>query len=301
MRVAQPYGAFALLALASALWAGNSVIGRALRETATPLDLSLWRWVISTLCLAPFCGREFWRHRRVLARSLPLLALCAFTGTGPCNWLVFYGLRYTSAINAQLFNSMIPLWVMLITWTVLRARTGALELTGLAVSLAGVVVIVAAGDPRSLLALDFNGGDLIILGALFLWAVYIVLLRYRPMEVSPLCFVMVIGGLGALMLLPLWALQVYAGGTVLPSQPGVIGGILYLALAASLLASAIHSIGVQRVGPSRAALFTHLVPVFGAIMSVGLIGEAFHAYHAIAFALVLAGLWIANRSHPRYT
>ena len=298
---ARRYGAWLLLTLSSCLWAGNSTIGRALRDESGAIELSFWRWTVASLCLLPLLGREVWEKRALVRRHLPLFLAMAFTSGAPNNFLVFYGLHYTTALHTQLFNSTIPVWVMLLSWAVLRTPLSRGELAGLAVSMAGVLAIVAEGEIGRLLALQVNFGDLIVLGALFFWSVYMLLLKYRPAELSSSAFVLVVGGLSSFMMVPAWLWQVAHGGRLLPTEPGVIGGILYLSIASSLFAGVIHSIGVQRIGPARASLFTHLVPVFGAVFSALLIGEAFHLYHAAGFAMVLAGLWIANRTHPRYT
>jgi drug/metabolite transporter (DMT)-like permease len=285
-----------LLAITSALWAGNSVIGRALRDDVGPFVLSYWRWVLTFAGAGLFAGRELWAKRARIRAHLPYIALVALDGTPPNNAISFWALRQTTAINMQLFNSTIPLWVMLISWVAFRARPTRLESLGLLVSLAGVLVIVAAGDLHRLLSLSINQGDLVILVSFAFWSAYVVLLQFRPTVFSLPAFIALVAGTGALEALPLAWIE--SGGTLeafLPMTGPVVGGALYLGLVASLIANAAHYHGVSVVGPSRSALFIHLVPVFGAVLSAFFLGEHLQGFHAAGFALVLAGLWLANR------
>jgi drug/metabolite transporter (DMT)-like permease len=285
-----------LLAVAAALWGGNSVIGRALRDDISPIVLSFWRWVFTFAGASLIAGRELWQKRALVRRHLPFLALVALVGTGPNNAFAFWALKYTTSVNMQLFNSTIPLWVMLISWVGLGARAGASELVGLAVSLVGVLIIVAGGDWHNLRSLAINGGDLIILVSFFFWALYVVLIKFRPEGFSLFAFIAVLAALGALELLP-FALFAAGGESAafFPTTPRVLGGALYLGIVASLIANGAHYHGIAVVGPSRSAIFVHLVPVFGVALSALVLGEHLEPFHAAGFALVLAGLWMANR------
>lgn len=295
--------AYALLAVAAFLWAGNPVAGRALVDDLSPIALSFWRWVLALPILYLLTARELREQWPVIRRYWKRLAFLALISTAPNHAIVYWALHYTSAINVQLFNSTIPAWVILIQWAVLRQRPSGGEGAGLVVSLAGVVAIITAGDPRRLVALQFNFGDLIILGSFTVWSLYAVMLRFRPSELSPFAFIFMTATFGILILLPAFAIDLALHGvqpnTFPAAEPRVWGWLLFIVIGSSVLAATCHSAGVDRIGPARASLFLHLIPVFGALLSIFILGEQLAWYHAVGFALVLAGLAIANRRRSR--
>src|SRR6185295_9692562 len=148
--------AFLLLALANLLWAGNWIAGRALREAFEPVELNFWRWVVATLVLAPFALPRLRGKRAVLRRHAGILLLLAFAGVALFQSLVYLGLRTTTAVNAVLLNSSL-------------------------LSFCGILVILARGDPASLLQFELHAGDAWILLAMPVWGIYSVLLKRRPL------------------------------------------------------------------------------------------------------------------------
>src|SRR5207302_1345231 len=119
--------AFSLLALANLLWAGNWVIGRALRDAFEPVALNFWRWLIAALVLAPFALPELARARATLRRHAGLLGLLALAGVAVFQTLVYLGLKTTTAINAVLLNSSALLFVISVAGLALLAPAFALE------------------------------------------------------------------------------------------------------------------------------------------------------------------------------
>jgi len=287
--------AYFLLAVTSLIWAGNSTIGRALRDDTSPLALGVWRWVLALAILAPFVWPEMRERWPVIRRHWRILLVVGLLSTGVHNTLAFVALQYTVALHLQLFNSIIPIAVMLALWAIEGARPTRTESVGFVVSLLGVLAIVSHGDPMRLARLEFNVGDLIALGIMLTWGLYTALVKRCPRELTPSGLTFVTGFVGLLPLLPLYAIEVAQQGGVAPMSAPVIGGILYYAILSSVLATVFLTYGIQRVGPPRASLFTHLVPVFGAILSVSLLGEPLALHHLAGFALVLAGLALCNR------
>jgi drug/metabolite transporter (DMT)-like permease len=297
MRPSAPV-AYALLAVAAFLWAGNSVAGRALAGDVSPLGLAFWRWTLALPILYFIVRAELRAQWPIVRAHWKRLTLLALLSAGPNHALVYWGLHYTSAINVQLFNSTIPIWVVLIQWVFLALRPTRAESAGVIVSLVGVLLILTAGYPLRLFALDLNFGDLIILATFLGWSVYAVLLRFRPAELSPFAFVFTTACIGILAIAPFYAIELMLGHGLPPAEPRVWGWILFIALGSSVFAAAFHSAGVDRIGPARASLFLHLIPVFGVGMAIAILGEAFAWYHAVGFVLVLAGLGLANRARP---
>jgi drug/metabolite transporter (DMT)-like permease len=287
--------AYLLLTLASVFWAGNSTIVRAMRDDVSPVTLSFWRWFLAVAVLLPFVWTEIRREWPAIRRSAKTIIWCALLGTSLQSALTFWSLQYTVALHVQIFNSIIPLAVMGAVWLLDGARPTRKELGGFLISGFGVIVIICHGDLMRVVRLDFNLGDIGALSSMLIWGVYAALVKRCPQELSPYGLAFITGLVGVLMIAPLHLVEIVRDPGILNFSPQVIMVIAYTGLLTSLLATVFLNIGVQRVGPSRAAIFTHLVPVFGACLSVGLLGEEFGWHHAAGFALVLVGVAVCNR------
>lgn len=289
--------AFAFLALANLLWAGNWVTGRALREAFDPITLNFWRWLIAVIALAPFAWREVAGKRGAIRRHAGLLALLALTGVAVFQSLVYLGLRTTTAINAVLLNSSVPLFMLLCSWVMERERATRGQIAGMLVSLCGILVIVSRGELVRLLHLEFHSGDAWILLAMPVWGIYSVLLKRRPPELGGVGLLFVIAVFGLAMQTPAFALQALNTPSRWPTA-GELAGVLYIGLAASAGAFMCWNRGVAVLGANTAGFTLHLLPAFGTVLAIVFLGEAFHAFHAAGIAIILAGVVLAARAAP---
>jgi drug/metabolite transporter (DMT)-like permease len=282
--------AFALLATANLFWAGNWVTGRALRDAFEPATLNFWRWVIAVLVLAPFALPALRGQGATLRRHAGILLFLAFSGVALFQSLVYLGLRSTTAVNALLINSSLPLFMLLCSWLIERERASPRQIAGMLVSLAGILVILSRGSPAALLELELHAGDGWILLAMPVWGVYSVLLKRRPPEIGGLAFLFVLSVAGTVMLLPFAVLQ--------PGQwptPAAAGGVVYMGVFASVLAFIFWNRGVAAVGANAAGFTIHLLPAFGTVLAILFLGETFAGYHAAGIATILAGVILATR------
>jgi len=287
--------AFALLALANLLWAGNWVAGRALRDALDPLTLNFLRWAIATLVLVPFALRGLRGKSALLRRHAGILLLLALSGVAVFHALVYLGLRTTTAVNAVLLNSSIPLFILLCSWIMERERASARQIAGMLLSLAGILVILSRGDLATLRGLELHAGDFWILLAMPIWGIYSVLLKRRPPALGGLEFLFVISLAGVLMLAPLAAALALQAAPRWPGEAAALG-VLYMALGPSLLAFICWNRGVSVVGANAAGFTVHLLPAFGTLLAILFLGEAFAAYHAAGIAIILAGVLLATRA-----
>ena len=286
-------GAFGLLALAMLLWAGNWVAGRALRDAIDPLSLNFWRWAIAALALLPFALPQLAGRGEVLRRNAGLLLLLSLTGVALFQTLVYLGLRSTTTVNGVLLNSSQPLFILLCSWVLERERATLRQVAGMLVSFAGIVVILARGDPAALLELEFNVGDAWILLAMPIWGIYSVLLKRRPPELAGAAFLFVISVAGVAMLAPFYALALLREPPGLPSAT-LVAGVLYVALAASVAGFMFWNRGVAIVGANTAGFTLHLLPAFATVLAILLLGETFALFHAAGIATIIAGVVLAT-------
>jgi drug/metabolite transporter (DMT)-like permease len=280
--------AYAALLVTAALWGSNAVVARGLLDVVSPPQLAFARWLVVLACLAPLGWTERAAIGHALRHDLGTCAALALLGFGPQTLLTYTALAHTTAVVVGLLNSAIPVLIVAIAAVAYARRPRALESIGLAVSLAGVLVIVAKGSASALLALRFNGADLLAFVAMFVWALYTLRLATRPRALSLPAFTFVAALLGELALLPVALVDTALHGVARPG-PREWLGIAYIGVLPSLAATLLWTFGVARLGAVKAGVFTHLVPVFAAIFAVAFLGESLHAYHAAGFVLVAGG------------
>jgi len=289
--------AFLLLALANLFWSGNWIAGRALRDAFDPVTLNFWRWAVAAVVLAPVALPAIRGQGALIRRHAGILLLLAFTGVALFQSLVYLGLRSTLAVNAVLLNSSMPLFMLLCSWAIERERATPRQIAGILISLAGILVILSRGEPAALLQLELHAGDAWILLAMPVWGIYSVLLKRRPAELGGVGFLFVISVAGVLMLAPFAALQAVLEPQRVPSAP-VAAAVVYMGVAASVLAFICWNRGVATVGANAAGFTVHLLPAFGTILAILLLGERFQAFHAAGIATILAGVLLATLAAP---
>ncbi|MFC3711778.1 DMT family transporter [Sphingoaurantiacus capsulatus] len=286
--------AYLLMTLTCLFWAGNSVIGRAARDLVPPVGLAFWRWVLAFTLLIGVAWPYLKRDREILLKQWRWVVALGALGVGAFNTLLYSGLQYTTAINALLMQSAQPPLIMLMAFFLFRDRTGPVQIVGVLLSLVGVLVIVAGGDIDVLIHLRLNPGDAIILGAMLLWVLYSVLLRFRP-PVHPLSFLAATFGIAILFITPFYVMELMAGRRIVPVAES-FATIAYVGIFPSLLAYAFFNRGVELLGPGRAGVFLNLMPVFGSLLAIALLGERFTTAHAVGIGLIGIGLLLTRKA-----
>jgi drug/metabolite transporter (DMT)-like permease len=259
-----------------------------------PVSLNFWRWTLASLILLPFALPALVAKRAILRRDAGILLVLAFFGVALFQTMVYQGLRTTTAVNAVLLNSSLPLFMLLCSWALEGERPSGRQIAGMLVSLAGILVIVSRGELERLRQVELHAGDAWILLAMPVWGIYSVLLKRRPSELGGSPFLLAISAAGALMLAPLYAAQAIAVPPRWPSPAEAIG-VLYIALAASVLAFAFWNRGVAVVGANAAGFTIHLLPAFGTVLAILLLDESFAGFHAAGFVIILCGVFLATR------
>jgi drug/metabolite transporter (DMT)-like permease len=277
-----------LLSAAALFWAGNFVTGRAVHGVLDPLSLNFWRWAFAAAALLPLARQRLdIEQARLLRAHWRLVLALACTGVVGFNTVIYAALARTPAVNALLIFAATPAVVALLARTVLGERCPVTHRAGIALSMLGVAVLVASGDPASLLGFGDGTGDAIALAGVLIFAAYTVLLRRRPPGLDPLALLAATVAVGLVLMLPAW---ICCGARLPPAEPPVLLALAYLGLCASVLGFLAWTRGVGRVGPARAGVYLNLTPVFGTCLAVALLGEAPSPHHLAGGALVLAGL-----------
>ena len=255
--------------------------------------MAFWRWTIAFFVVLPFAFASLRRQRSIIARDWKMLLLLGVLGAGSFNTLVYIGLGSTTATNALLLNSSIPVLIAGIGWLFMAQRVSLRQASGIAVSLCGVATVIFHGEASQLFALRINEGDIWVFAAMIVWAAYTLLLKHRPAGLEPLAFLAVTVLVGTIANLPFFLAEL-AGGAQAKWTFASLSAIAYFSVFPSVLAYLFWNRAVAEVGPTRSGLFIHLMPVFGTLLAILFLGESFHSYHAAGFALILAGIVIGS-------
>ena len=278
-------------------WAGNWVFARALRFDVPPVALAFWRWMVALVILTPFACAHVRAQWRMIVAAWRVLALLALLATVFQHIPVYIGLRETTATNGALLNSITPVLILLLSRTLVGERLSGVQMLGVATSLAGVMVILTAGDLAALADFRLNRGDLWVLVATLAWAIYTVCLRWRPAELNLLGMLWVIAALGVVAMTPFYAWEIAAGRTLNPT-PAVLGGLLYIGALSTVVSYVFWNRAVQQVGANRAGPFMYLMLVYTPLLAIVFIDERLHLYHLAGCVLILGGIYVTTRGRP---
>lgn len=282
-----------LLVLATLFWAGNFTLGRAVHAEIPPLGLAFWRWFLAGLLLIPFAALAVWRLRAVVRQHWRLLVVLAVLGVTGFNSLVYLGLQTTTASNGVLLQSVTPVFTIFLASLLLQERHTNWQYVGIVVSLLGVAVIVTQADIQVLLDWQFTQGDIWMLIASLDWALYTILLRKLPASLTGLPLLAFTVWFGGLLLLPLyWYESTYIQAMPFTMLSAVTVG--YTAIFPSLLSFLFWNHATLRIGAGRTGQFSYLMPVFGILLAISLLGERLQWFHLPGVLLVIVGLVLSN-------
>ncbi|MCB0208617.1 MAG: DMT family transporter [Anaerolineae bacterium] len=282
-----------LLVLATLFWSGNFILGRAVRLDVPPVGLAFWRWFGGSLLVSGFAWPYLKRDWGVIVRHWKIITLLAILGVTTFNTLIYTGLQSTTALNALLMQSSMPVVIVLMTFLFFRERVSVKQAFGIGLSLVGALTIVAQGDLAVLLGLSLNFGDVLVVIAVFSYAAYSALLRRRP-ALHPLSFLAITFMVGTAFLLPFYVWENVAG-RVMHFNTVTALAVLYVAIFPSILSYLFFNRGVELIGANQAGLFIHLMPIFGSIMAMLFLGERLYWFHGLGIVLIVSGITLATR------
>ncbi len=280
---------YVLLVLTTLFWSGNFVISRGMHAEIPPLALAFWRWVAAFLILLLFAGKYLWRERELVRSHYRFICIQGLVGVAGFNTLVYVAMQTTTAINAVLVNSCIPVLIAVCSWLFYREVLSMRQALGVLVSLTGVLLIITRGELAHLLAVNFNRGDLLVLAAALLWAIYSANLKRYPQGLHPLAFQTGIVLFGLLVLAPFYLVEL-GSGRVMQVNAATVGTVLYVAIFASVLAFIFWNRAVRTVGANKAGPFIHLMPVFSTVLAMIFLGETIRPFHLQGIALIFVGI-----------
>lgn len=286
-----------LLLLTGFIWAGNTVAGRLLVGEASPMAVTTLRWLISFACLSLFARKDVMSMLPLLRQRPFYLLAMGISGFTAFNAIYYYAAKFTYAVNLGIMQSSTPIFVMLGAALVQKLTVSWGQVAGLIAGIIGVVWVASGGQMETLIALDFNRGDVMIFLVSALYAGYSLGLRHRPEGISGIGFFSAMALVAVLTSLPLLALEVAYGAFQWPTLKGWLI-IAWVGLFPSLIAQVFYIRSIAALGATRSGFIFNLIPVFAAIQAVVLLGEPFGWHQAIGLVLVLGGIAWAERHKP---
>ncbi len=284
----------AIMVLMPLFFASNMIIGRGATDAVEPFTLAFFRWFGALLILLPFAVPGIVGIRQTVSRQGMTILLLGFLGMWVCGAMVYVALDYTSATNGTLIYTTSPVMILLLEARMRGRSVTMRQAIGSAAAFLGVAVIVLKGDPGAVFRLNFNIGDLIILGCAFAWAIYSVKLKQEHFQVLPtMALFTVIVAAGALILLPFMVWEIVLTDRF-PATMGAWLSIAGLVVFSSVLSYASYQFGVKRFGPTTTGMMLYLLPAYGVVLAIIFLGETLQAFHIIGFALVLPGVMLAT-------
>ena len=287
--------AYIMLVCATLFWAGNFMVGKfAFLTNIPPMSLVFFRWSLVWLILLPFTYKDILRFKDVILKNLPLLFFLALTSVGLFNSFTYLALVHTQVINASLFNTAIPAIIILLCFIFKIEKTNKFQIFGLILAVLGILSIITKLDVSILLSLDFNKGDLIMIGAVISWGLYSAFLKKKKFILPLLTLVHVLCTFGLIFILPQFLYElsqeqfikfdIYLGYT-----------LIFLALFPSIGSYYCWAGAVSIIGANRAGIFLSLIPLFSTIMAIVIFNEQFKFFHLIGAVLIILGLFLSNK------
>jgi len=292
-----PLSTVLYLTLATLLWAGNAIAGRVLVGSVSPITLSAVRWGLAALLLFPLGWRIF-RPGSALWQNKGRFLVLGLLGVGSYNVLLYLALQTSTAINVTLIGASMPIWMLMIGAIFYQVRPKLLQLLGAVVSLVGVTVVLTRGEPASLLSMEVVMGDLLIMLATILWAFYSWMIS-RPGASTerqwPWAeFLMAQVLIGFLWTMLFEGAEIATGHAFIDLNYVTGALILFVAIGPSLIAYRCWGLGVNGAGPTVAAFFANLIPLFTALLSAAILGDPPQLFHGLAFILIVVGILVSS-------
>ena len=287
--------AYFYLFFATLFWAGNFTIGKfAFTENIPPYSLAFFRWILVWLILIPFTFREISKKKNEIKDNLSLFFILGLTSVGVFSSFTYNALNHTQVINASLFNTAIPVTIILVCFLLKIEKTNIFQISGLIVSVLGILAIITRLDLNILLTLNFNKGDIYMLVAIISWGIYSALLKRKKFSISLLSLIEVICTFGLLILFPAFLFELAQEKTI-EVNSNFFYILFFIALFPSIGSYYCWAGAVSIIGANRAGIFLSLIPLFSTIFAIIFFDEKFLFFHLIGSILIILGLFLSNK------
>ena len=284
-----------MLVCATLFWAVNFMVGKfAFFSNIPPMTLVFFRWSLVWIILLPFTYKEIIKFKSVIINNLPLLFFLSLTSVGLFNSFTYLSLVHTQVINASLFNTAIPAIIILLCFIFKIEKTNKFQILGLFISILGILSIITKLNLDILLTLNFNKGDLIMIGGVISWGLYSSFLKKKKFILPLLTLVHILCTFGLIFIIPQFLYE-FSQGQFIKFDINLFYIIIFLALFPSIGSYYCWAGAVSIIGANRAGIFLSLIPLFSTLMAIFFYNEKFHFFHLIGAILIILGLFLSNK------
>ena len=287
--------AYVMLVCATLFWAGNFMVGKfAFLTNIPPMSLVFYRWSLVWLILLPFTFKEIIKSKEIILKNLPLIIFLSLTSVGLFNSFTYLSLVHTQVINASLFNTAIPAIIILLCFLFNIEKTNKYQIFGLIISVLGILSIITKLNLEIILSLNFNKGDLIMIGGVITWGLYSSFLKRKTFTLPLLTLVHVLCSFGLIFIFPQFIYE-FSQGQTIDFDMKLLFILIFLALFPSIGSYYCWAGAVSIIGANRAGIFLSLIPLFSTIMAIFFYKEQFQFFHLIGAILIILGLFLSNK------
>jgi len=274
-------------------WSGNFVIARFIHDDISPIELVFFRWFGTLLALSPLLFIHRKKIFTAIKNNFIIMMALSLLGISGYNSFVYLGLQTTTATNALLINSSTPMMIILLAAGILKQKISLFQIIGIGLSTLGVIFLVLQGDFTKISSLGFNPGDIWIVIAGLSWALYSVLMKYKPKDLRALEFLSAIVFLGSIVLLGIYLYSGYGFSTGITAVGNNYWVILYLVIFPSILSYIFWHKGIDEIGADKTGQFTHLMPIFGSVLAFIFLNETLELFHLMGMVLIGFGIYLS--------
>ena len=289
------FKAYVMLTVCALFWSGNFIVGKfATLYEVPPLTLNFFRWLIVWFILVPFTFRDIIKNIKIIKKNFYSILLMSITSISIFNSVVYYSLNFTGVLNGALMISTIPVLIIFTSVIFKTEKINVTQILGLILSITGVITIITKLDFAKLVSLDLNKGDLWLLIAMFSWAIYSTMLKTHKTGLKYLSFISVIVSIGLIFLFPQFLFELN-NQQIIKLNIAFFLITIYVVLFAGLGSYILWNKAVIIVGPNKAGIFLHLMPVFSSFMAIFLLNERLMNFHIIGAIIIVIGIYLSSK------
>ena len=278
---------------ATAIWSGNFIVARGLNETIPPITLAFCRWLVAVIVFLPFALKPLVAEWDILKKNMGYLSVTSLLGITIFNTLIYFAGHTTTAVNLSLISITFPIFIVIFSRIFFREQITLNKGIGIVLVVTGVVLLITRGSLSSLVNISFALGDLWMLLAAIIFAIYSLLLRSKPQQLSIWAFQAGTFILGLIFLFPFFVWE-YTTTPSIQFDTSAILSILYVGIFASLSAFILWNKAVVAVGPSKAGMVYYTLPLFSGFLAHFFLKEDITILHFYSALLIASGILTAN-------
>jgi len=285
--------------LATALWSGNFILARGLSDSIPPISLAYYRWVVAIVFLFPFCIKPLISQFDLIKKNILILSLISILGVTVFNTFIYFAGQTTTAINLSLIAITFPIFILIFSRIFLKELISKNKSFGVLFVLGGVILLISKGELSVILNISFVEGDLWMFIAAIVFAVYSMLLKYKPKGLDIWAFQLSSFILGLIFLTPFYIWEYQSNTTVVQMNNEVLMGIFYVGVFASLFAYVLWSKAIHSIGASKAGMIYYTIPIFSGVLAYLFLDEEISMNHLYSVILIFVGIVLANKESKK--